>query len=604
VNNPTSNTIQPVNSAKERLDFIAFMKDNPTKVSAGIKSVPAGEFSLIPVGQYLLEDNDTIDLIAKWRNINANAYPTRFKADREAIKNWLQNQIISTTSRILFLVSDAQGRTIGHMGLTSIDNPLHRLEIDNVEQWEENLPPNTFSYCLKALIEWARTSMYVEGFVLRVFSSNTRAISFYRKNNFREARVIPMVVDPSSTENFLKLVASAESGNDCATETMLEMCYEENLEDFVPDSLILTAGPSISQYESYYAYDAALNGWNSEWSKYLHLLQHSFKEYIGVKYALATSSCTGAMHIALLALGIGEGDEVIVPDQTWVATANAVRYVQATPIFVDINSSDWTINPSEIERAITPRTKAVMPVHMYGHPANMQRVLEIANKHNLFVVEDAAPSIGAEFHGKKTGSFGHFAAFSFQGAKLMVTGEGGMLLTDDDELYLKAKKIWDQGRNSQINTPFWIDEKGLKYKMSNIQAALGLGQLNRIESLVAMKRRIFNWYDRYLVGNQFISLNHEPQNSRSIYWMSSIEVLPSSPVNRDQLISLLKSDNIDTRPVFPAISQYPIWDSENVLPRPIALHVGNNCMNLPSGVGLTEAQVKYICSRVNYHTMN
>jgi perosamine synthetase len=579
------------------------MKDSPSKTAAGVKAISVGDFSLIPVGQYLLKDLDTIDLFVKWRNFNVDACSTRFKADRESAKIWLQDQIINATSTILFLVTSAQGRTVGHMGLTSIDNPSHNLKIDNVARWEDNLPPNTFSDCLNVLIEWVRTSIYTEGITVNVLSSDTRSISFFRKNNFREANVLPMSADHSSAENLLNLVASAQSGKDCATETMLEMRHEENLEGFVPDSIILTAGPSISQYEGYYAYDAALNGWNSEWSKYLDLLQHNFKEYIGVKYALATSSCTGAMHIALLALGITEGDEVIVPDQTWVATANAVRYVQATPVFVDVNSTDWTINPSEIVRAITPRTKAIMPVHMYGHPANMQKVLEIANKYNLFVVEDAAPSIGAEFNGKKTGSFGHFAAFSFQGAKLMVTGEGGMLLTNDDELYLKAKKIWDQGRNSEINIPFWIDEKGLKYKMSNIQAAIGLGQLNRIETLVAMKRRVFNWYERYLAGNQSVSLNHEPKNSRSIYWMSSIEVLPASPVNRDQLINLLKSDNIDTRPVFPAISQYPIWDSGNILPRPVALHVGTNCMNLPSGVGLTEAKIKYICARINHHTM-
>jgi len=600
---PFSNTIQPTNIIQERLDFIAFMKNSSTKVAAAIKSIRIGEFSLIPVGQYILEDFDTIEQLANWRNINRSAYATRFKADRDSTKRWLQNQIIDSNSEILFLVTNAYGRTVGHMGLASIDSPSHSLEIDNVARWEDNLPPNTFKHCLTALIEWARTSMFTEGFILRVFASNARAISFYRKNNFQETRVIPMILDSSSTENFIRLVAGSAEDKDSAFETMLEMRYEES-HDYSPNSLILTAGPSISQYESYYAYDAALNGWNSEWSKYLDLLQSSFKEYVGVKYALATSSCTGAMHIALLALGVGEGDEVIVPDQTWVATANAVRYVQATPVFVDVNSKDWTIDPSEIERAITPRTKAIMPVHMYGHPANMQRVLEIANKHNLFIVEDAAPSIGAEFQGKKTGSFGHFAAFSFQGAKLMVTGEGGMLLTNDEVLYLKAKKIWDQGRNSQVATPFWIDDKGLKYKMSNIQAAIGLGQLNRIESLIAMKRRIFGWYERYLAENQFVSLNHEPQDTRSIYWMSSIEVHSSAAVNRDQLINLLKSDNIDTRPVFPAISQYPIWGSRHIVPRPVAAHVGNNCMNLPSGVGLTEAEVKYICSRVNHHTMN
>jgi len=588
---------------QERLDFIAFMKDNPSKHTAIIKSILVGQFSLVPIGQYFLDDHDEIETLARWRNIGANTCSFRFKVDQESIKCWLQGDVFKSASKILFLVTNAQGRTVGHMGLASIDSPTHSLEIDDFVGWEDDLPLDIFSYCLKALIAWATKSMYTEGYILRVHSSNTRAISFYKKNGFREVKHTFLKSEPPSTPELSRLVESSASEEERETESMLEMRYEE-CREFEPTSLILTAGPSISQYESYYAYDAALNGWNSEWAKYLDLLQHGFKDYIGVKYALATSSCTGAMHIALLALGIGEGDEVIVPDQTWVATANAVRYVQATPVFVDVNSIDWTINPSEIERAISPRTKAIIPVHMYGHPANMQLIMRIARKHGLFVVEDAAPSIGAEHRGKKTGSFGHFAAFSFQGAKLMVTGEGGMLLTNDDQLYIKARKIWDQGRNSQISTPFWIDEKGLKYKMSNIQAAIGLGQLNRIETLVAMKRRIFSWYQRFLTGNRFVLLNHEPPHSRSIYWMSSIEVLPLSPVSRDELIRLLKSDNIDTRPVFPAISQYPIWESGNIQSRPVALHVGNNGMNLPSGVGLTEAQVRYVCSRIDFHTMS
>lgn len=586
---------------EERLRLISFLKSNPTKVVASIKSIPVGEFSLVPIGEYILEDCETIDLLAKWRNINVGVYPSRFEATRDSTREWLSQQLAHSSNRILFLVSNPQGNIVGHMGLASIDNSMHILEVDNVAKWSDSLPRNTFSDCLVALLTWAKTTMYVEGFTLRVFSTNSKAISFYKRNSFAESRSIPMMVDGSSSVDFVKLVECSNLDENNATEIMLEMRYEE-VSDLIPDSLILTAGPSISQYESFYAYDAACNGWNSSWSKYLDLLQTRFKDYIGVKHALATSSCTGAMHIALLALGIGEGDEVIVPDQTWVATANAVRYVQATPVFVDVNEDDWTINPLEIEKAITNKTKAIMPVHMYGHPANMQAVLEIASKHRVFVVEDAAPSIGAEFQGKKTGSFGHFSAFSFQGAKLMVTGEGGILLTNDDDLYEKAKKIWDQGRNSEIDLPFWIDEKGLKYKMANIQAAIGLGQLNRIETLVAMKRRIFSWYNKYLSGNSFIVLNQEPKDSRSIYWMSSIEVLRNSSVNRDQLIKALRKDNIDTRPVFPAISQYPIWDNDCLTPNPVAFHVGRNCMNLPSGVALSEAKIKYICERINYHT--
>lgn len=588
---------------QERIDFVSFMKKNPTRTLAGIKSIAVGNFSLLPAGEYLLQDNEAIDALAKWRNINVDVYPSRFIATRDSTRRWLRQQVIDAVNRILFLVLDAQGKIVGHLGLSSVDNDSHVLEIDNVARWHDDLPPNTFSNCLGALIDWAKSTMYVEGFRLRVFSTNTRAISFYKKNHFVESRVFPLTVDPSSTKDFVKLVESPEAGSKDTCEMMLEMRYCDH-DSFEPSSLILTAGPSISQYESYYAYDAALNGWNSKWSTYLDLFQEQFRNYIGVKYALATSSCTGAMHIALMALGIGKGDEVIVPDQTWVATANAVRYVQATPVFVDVNADDWTINPSKIENAITKKTKAIMPVHMYGHPANMSSIMEIANKHDLFVVEDAAPSIGAEFNGKKTGSFGHFSAFSFQGAKLMVTGEGGMLLTNDDELYLRAKKIWDQGRNSEINRPFWIDEKGLKYKMSNVQAAIGLGQLSRIETLVEMKRRIFRWYAKYLAKNNHIRLNYESANCRSIYWMSSIEVLESSPVNRDQIIGLLKADNIDTRPVFPAISQYPIWDDSSLRPKPIALHIGDNCINLPSGATLSEAKIKYISSRINLHTDN
>jgi len=586
---------------QERLDFISFTKDNPTRILAGIKSIPVASFSLMPIGEYLLEDTDTVDLLAQWRNINVQAYPSRFTATRASTKEWIKNQILASASRILFLVVNAQGHVVGHMGLASVDNPSHILEVDNVARWSESLPANTFSDCISALLQWAKSSMYVEGFTLRVFSVNARAINFYKKNNFLHTRDIPMVALPSSADNCQKLVESLAPEEDSIIEIMHEMTYKESM-DFVPETLILTAGPSVCQYEAYYAYDASLNGWNSRWATYLDLLQDKFKEYIGVKYALATSSCTGAMHIALLALGIGKGDEVIVPDQTWVATANAVRYVDATPIFVDVNNDDWTINPEEIEKAITNKTKAIMPVHMYGHPANMERVMEIASNHNLFVVEDAAPSIGAEFNGKKTGSFGHFSAFSFQGAKLMVTGEGGMLLTDDDELYIKARKIWDQGRNSEISVPFWIDEKGLKYKMSNVQAAVGLGQINRIETLVAMKRRVFNWYARYLSNNPNIRLNRESRHCRSIYWMSSIEVLDSSPVKRDQLMALLKKDNIDTRPVFPAISQYPIWGENNSSTGNVSLHVGNTCINLPSGVLLSEAKIKYISSRINFHT--
>jgi len=357
------------------------------------------------------------------------------------------------------------------------------------------------------------------------------------------------------------------------------------------EQMILTAGPSVSAREAVYALDAAKYGWNDQWSKYLKAFERSFADYIGVRYALATSSCTGALHLSLAALGIGPGDEVIVPDITWVATGNAVLYVGATPVFADVDPATWCLDPASFRSLITAKTKAVMPVHLYGHPCQMDEILAIAKEHNLSVVEDAAPSIGAEFNGRRTGSFGHFAAFSFQGAKLAVTGEGGMLVTNDEALYQRVYTIWDQGRTPGT---FWIGNRGWKYKMANMLAAFGLGQLERNDEMVEAKRRIFGWYEEGLEGVPHLTLNREPAGSRSIYWMSSVLVGEQAPLTRDALIARLKEHKIDSRPVFPAISQYPIWPVQQK-PQPNALRIGATGINLPSGVCLSREEVRYVC---------
>ena len=363
----------------------------------------------------------------------------------------------------------------------------------------------------------------------------------------------------------------------------------------IGEQMILTAGPSISAMESAYCFDAAKNGWNRNWAGYLSRFEKEFAEYIGADYALATSSCTGALQTALMALDIGAGDEVIVPDQTWVATANAVRYAGAVPVFADIELDSWNIDAKSIEGLITDKTKAIMPVHMYGHPARMNNVMRVAQAYGLHVIEDAAPAIGAEWQGKRCGTFGDFAGFSFQGAKLLVTGEGGMLVTSNGDLYAKAKKIWDQGRNP--NKVFWIDAYGVKFKMSNVQAAVGLGQIQRADELIEMKRRIFSWYEKGLGDVTGLHLNKEVEGAKSIYWMSSIFLDDSIDISRDELIMSLRDANVDTRPVFPAISQYPIWPRVQV-PQPTALRVGQRAMNLPSGVCLKKDEVMYACEKI------
>jgi perosamine synthetase len=315
---------------------------------------------------------------------------------------------------------------------------------------------------------------------------------------------------------------------------------------------------------------------------------------VGANYALSTSSCTGALHLSLLALEVGPGDEVIVPDITWVATASAIMYVGATPVFADVNKSDWTINIESLKSLINSKTKAIIPVHLYGFAANMNEIIEIASKGEIFVIEDAAPAIGTELSSKRVGTFGDFGCFSFQGAKLLVTGEGGMLVTNNKELYERAKKILDHGRKPGT---FWIEEIGHKYKMNNITAALGLAQLHRVQWQIEKKREIYNWYREELSDLNGINFQEESKLTRSICWMTSFTLAPEFDISRDQLISNLRLNKIDSRPVFPAISQYPIWKYQTKA-QPNACNIGQNGINLPSGVLLSRKDVRRVSNAI------
>lgn len=410
---------------------------------------------------------------------------------------------------------------------------------------------------------------------------NTNIVDFFRKNMLIENIYV-------SNDFILQSNFYSVGGEHGLYKLATPVWNEEN-------ELILTAGPSITPLETAYVQDAARNGWNSQWNKYLVSFEEAFAEYVGSKYSIATSSCTGALQISLLALGVENGDEVLVPDLTWVASATAIRDTGAKPVFVDVEEDSWNIDSAKLSQKLTNKTKAIVVVHMYGGAARMTQIMKFAQENDLFVVEDAAPAIGAAWEGKNCGTFGNFGCFSFQGAKLLVTGEGGMLVTDDENLYQKAKKISDQGRNP--NKTFWIDETGVKFKMSNVQAALGLGQIQRADENIAMKRRIFSWYEENLKGLSSIILNKEVSNSKSIYWMTSIRLLEECKISQNDFIQALRSKNIDTRPVFPAISQYPIW-GEAVQPEKTAKLIGSSAINLPSGVALSKTQIDYICNEI------
>lgn len=567
-----------------------FLKSADTVRGAYLRSIEIPEYgSLVPLCVALKDNEDLLTKLTEWRNANVDAYPTQFLASIESTRNWFQKGLIENEGRILFLIVTNSGDSVGHIGFNSCINEIGNFEIDNVVRGVAEAPKGIMTAAMMSLLEWARKIIPVESFNLRVMGHNEHAINFYLRNGFVKKATIPLrkVISETSTL-FLEINDGSKPDR-----IFVDMLYSPKNQ--AGEKMILTAGPSVSAREAAYAFDAAEKGWNSQWSKYLTSFENKFSEYVGAKYAISTSSCTGALQIALMSLDIGPGDEVIVPDETWVASAAAINYVGATPVFADIELDSWNIDAASVESLVTPKTKAIIVVHMYGGPARMTPILALAQKYSLKVVEDAAPAIGATWNGKAAGTFGDFGAFSFQGAKLLVTGEGGMLVTDDKDLYEKAKKIADQGRNP--SKTFWIDERGVKFKMSNVQAAIGLAQIERADELIAMKRRIFSWYKDRLGDFPGLHLNEEVSGGRSIYWMTSLRLDRTIEISRDELIKRLRDRNVDTRPVFPAISQYPIWPvSQN--PQPVALEVGKTAMNLPSGVCLTKNEVMYICDQI------
>jgi perosamine synthetase len=351
--------------------------------------------------------------------------------------------------------------------------------------------------------------------------------------------------------------------------------------------------PSITQKEIDYVTDAVKSGWVSSLGKYVEKFEKTFCEYCDTKYALTTANGTVALHLALTALGINQEDEVIVPDFTFVATANAVKYLGAKVITVDIDEETYCISPKAIEKAITSKTKAIVPVHLYGHPANMDEINKIANNNNVFVIEDAAEAHGAEINGKKVGGLGEAGIFSFYGNKIITSGEGGMITTNNHILYEKMKYLRDQAMSSEKR--YWHTEIGFNYRMTNLQAALALAQLERINIILDKKIEIFSWYQNQLNNIKGIKLNSKLDNYKNVYWAICIELLDFSETERDSIIAKLNENNIDSRPYFYPISEMPMYSS---VYNPVTKLISKRGINLPSYYDITQDQVLYICKEL------
>ncbi len=365
-------------------------------------------------------------------------------------------------------------------------------------------------------------------------------------------------------------------------------------EKFIP-----VCEPALLGNERAYALEVIESGWISSAGKFVPAFEEAFSKYCGVKHGIAVCNGTVALHLALTALGVGKGDEVIIPDFTMIASAFAVCYTGAVPVFVDAEPETWNIDPEKIEGKITKRTKAIMPVHIYGHPCDMKSILELASKHNLRVIEDAAEAQGAEYSRKRAGSLGDIAAFSFFANKIATTGEGGMVVTDDDSLAERCRYYKNLCFPLTGDRNYLHENIGFNYRMPNLLAAIGLAQVEKLPTYVEMRRRNHSLYAKYLAEVPGITLQPQKGGVRNVYWMNSVIVdRLKFGASRDELIHKLRGRDIESRKFFTGMHRQPSlqdYGCDCSGQYRVSEWLGENGLYLPSGSRLTEEQIKYIC---------
>ena len=356
-------------------------------------------------------------------------------------------------------------------------------------------------------------------------------------------------------------------------------------------SRIFYTKPSITEREVAYATDAARNGWGDDCYEYIRRFEEGFCRHLGVPHAVATSSCTGALHLGLHALGVRPGDEVILADINWIATVAPIVHLGAKPVFVDILEDSWCLDPDAVERAITPQTKAVVATHLYGNLCEMDRLLRLGERHGVAVVEDAAEALGSSYQGKPAGSMGCFGTFSFHGTKTLTTGEGGMWVTRDADLFERCLTLSNHGRSRGQTRQFWADVVGFKYKMSNLQAAVGCAQLERLPELLEAKRRIYQSYQKHLQGLP-LRMNPEPAGCRNGFWMPTVVVNEGVPFSREVLLAEFQRQDIDGRVFFWPLSSLPAFSP--VPQNRVAYGLHQRAFNLPSYHDLGEGEIRRV----------
>lgn len=585
----------------ESLSLIAFMKAGQTlpEVVARHLSVNSGDKNygyLVPFSEFHQSDAAFISALNDPRGAVINRYSARPTGSVDSASLWLKEFALERSDALLFVATNLYLSPVGLLGF--VYHGDFRAEIFLIQQFADQ-SSGLMGHALVSLENFLRDQLGVDEIFTRVHPLDSHTKILFGEHGFTH------VPPPSSKTlktscggiNFEE-VAGAElpaSETPEPDDPWIHMILER-----WPSSRsqhrILTAGPSIGPREAVMVDNAVRYGWNENHSDEITKFERDFAKLVGSDFAIATSSCTGALHLALKALDIGPGDEVVVPDISWVATASAVAYVGAEPVFCEINRESWTLCLDHLPRLISPRTKAIVPVHLYGFPAEIDRIADFARSRGLVVVEDAAAAVGATLGDRSVGTFGEVGCFSFQGAKVLVGGEGGVAVTNSAELASRLRKINSHGRRPGT---FMIDEVGHKYAMNNVTAALVRAQLCSSERQRTQKDRIRRWYEEGLSEINGLSFQSAVPRSKPLHWMISITLDPDrfGAGARDGLCAYLDSEGIDTRPTFPSMRNFPMWKSPSHV-NPNADFVALNGVNLPSGVGLNEGDIAVICDAI------
>jgi len=434
-------------------------------------------------------------------------------------------RIINENTMGLVFVVDSIGKLLG----TITDGDIRRAILNDIELYDK--------------VEMILSKDYIFGRTDESYDSLLKKIS-------SKIKVIPLVNDVGIVVSFFE--------------------YEQKVNFPV-------AIPNLNGNEFKYLADAFMSTWISSTGDYLLKFEKKFSEYSDCEYGVTASNGTVALHLALLALDIGAGDEVIVPDFTFAATINTVLHANATPVIVDIEEESWCIDPIEIEKAITEKTKAIIPVHLYGQPCNMDEIMRIAKKYNLKVIEDCAQAHGATFDGQKVGSFGDIGCFSFYGNKVITTGEGGMCVTNNEILDDKMRVLRDHGMSKTKR--YWHDIVGYNYRMTNLQAAIGLAQLERVDD-IHNNRREYELVYRNILENNGFKFQLDIKNRKRITWL--VSVLLDDGISRPEYIDLLNQQGIDARPFFYPLSDMDIYKKYLKNDNPVSRKISKLGLNLPT----------------------